>query len=149
MAMSSRQIPGSRDGLVYRPSAEINVTPLVDVTLVLLIIFMVAAPLMMTGVRVDLPRTSANKIGQVKRPVIVTVAPEGSVYIRNEKVPLADLAARLDALRAAEGDAIVYIRADKGTDYGEVMDMLGRVNAAGYKRFSLLAQAPAKDTASP
>jgi biopolymer transport protein TolR len=149
MAMFPRQVLGSRDDLVYRPSAEINVTPLVDVTLVLLIIFMVAAPLMMTGVRVDLPRTSASKIGQVKKPVIVTVAPDGSVYIRNEQVALNDLAARLDALRAAEGDAIVYIRADKGTDYGEVMDMLGRVNAAGYKRISLLAQAPAKEAASP
>ncbi|MDH6230387.1 biopolymer transport protein TolR [Mesorhizobium soli] len=149
MAMSPRQTLGNRDGLVYRPSAEINVTPLVDVTLVLLIIFMVAAPLMMTGVRVDLPHTSAQKIGQIKKPVIVTVAPDGSVYLRNEKVALTDLGARLDALRAAEGDAVVYIRADKGTDYGTVMDMLGRVNEAGYRRFSLLAQAPAKDTASP
>lgn len=149
MAMSPRQTLGGRDDLVYRPSAEINVTPLVDVTLVLLIIFMVAAPLMMTGVRVDLPRTSAGKIGQVKKPVIVTVAPDGSVYIRNENVAPDDLAARLDALRAAEGDAIVYIRADKGTDYGEVMDMLGRVNSAGYNRISLLAQAPAKEAASP
>ena len=149
MATSPRQTFGGRDGLVYRPSAEINVTPLVDVTLVLLIIFMVAAPLMMTGVRVDLPRTSAEKIGQVKKPVIVTVAPDGSVYLRNERIPPGDLAARLDALRAAEGDAVVYIRADKGTDYGTVMEMLGRVNAAGYRRFSLLAQAPAKAAASP
>lgn len=149
MAMSPRQILGGRDGLVYHPTAEINVTPLVDVTLVLLIIFMVAAPLMMTGVRVDLPRTSAEKIGQIKKPVILTVAPDGSVYLRNERIALAALADRLDALRTAEGDAIVYIRADKGTDYGTVMDMLGRVNAAGYKRFSLLAQAPAKEAASP
>ncbi len=141
MAMSMRK-PGGGGDLDYRPAAEINVTPLVDVMLVLLIIFMVAAPLMVTGVHVDLPRTSAAKIGQAKKPVVVTLARDNTLHIRDEQVTAADLVPRLMALRQAEGDAIVYVRADRGMNYGDVMNLLGEVGAAGYARVSLLAQAP-------
>ena len=127
--------------------SAINVTPMVDVMLVLLIIFMVAAPLMVTGVHVDLPRTSATKVGQAKRPVVVTMARDGTFYIRDEKIDGSDLVARLTALHAAEGDAVVYVRADHSMAYGDVMDLLGRVGAAGYARVSLLAQAPAPESA--
>ena len=134
---------------LYRPIAEINVTPLVDVTLVLLIIFMVTAPLLVTGVHVDLPRTSAAKVGQVRKPVIVTLSRDGSLYVRDQRIPAGQIVERLAALRAAEGDAVVYVRADRNSDYGDVMDMLGRVNAAGYQRVSLLAQTPSAGAVSP
>jgi biopolymer transport protein TolR len=124
----------------YRPISEINITPMVDVMLVLLIIFMVTAPLLVAGVPVELPNTSAARISQPKKPVIVSVGGDGSLYIREEQVTLTTLIPRLQALRAAEGDAVVYVRADKSRAYGEVMDVLGRVGESGYARVSLLSQ---------
>ncbi len=124
----------------YKPVADINITPMVDVMLVLLIIFMVAAPLMVAGVPVDLPKTSAVKLGQTKKPMVVTLTPEGSLQVRDEFIPRADVVTRLMAIRAAEGDTVVYVRADKKQAYGDVMEILGRVGEAGYGRVSLLAQ---------
>jgi biopolymer transport protein TolR len=125
----------------YRPLAEINVTPLVDVMLVLLIIFMVAAPLMMVGVPVELPKTDASKISQPRRPVIVSVTRSGEVYLREEPVPEGSLVPRLAALRDEVGDAVVYVRGDRGIDYGRVMSVLGEVGRAGFGRVSLIAEA--------
>ncbi|MCB4825292.1 protein TolR [Roseicella aerolata] len=123
------------------PMAEINVTPLVDVMLVLLIVFMVAAPMMMVGVPVQLPRTSAARIAQTAPPVVVTVARDGRVFLRQEEVAEAELGARLSALRAAEAnDAPVYVRGDRAVPYGEVMRVMGRVSAAGVGRVSLIAE---------
>ncbi len=124
----------------YRPLAEINITPLVDVMLVLLIIFMVAAPLMVAGVPVDLPKTSANRIAQTKKPMVVTLATDGTLQIRDERIENANLVPRLMQVRAAEGDTVVYVRADKTIPYGQVMEILGRVGEAGFQRVSLLAQ---------
>jgi biopolymer transport protein TolR len=124
----------------YRPISEINITPMVDVMLVLLIIFMVTAPLLVAGVPVELPNTSAARISQPKKPVIVSLAGDGSLFIREEQVNLTTLIPKLQALRSAEGDAVVYVRADKSRPYGEVMDMLGRVGQSGYARVSLLSQ---------
>jgi biopolymer transport protein TolR len=124
----------------YRPLADINITPMVDVMLVLLIIFMVAAPLMVAGVPVDLPKTSAVKLGNTTKPMVVTLVPDGSLQIREEFIPRANIVTRLQAIKAAEGDTVVYVRADKGQAYGDVMEILGRVGEAGYGRVSLLAQ---------
>jgi biopolymer transport protein TolR len=124
----------------YRPISEINITPMVDVMLVLLIIFMVTAPLLVAGVPVELPNTSAARISQPKKPVIVSLAGDGSLFIREEQVSLTTLIPKLQALRSSEGDAVVYVRADKSRPYGEVMDMLGRVGQSGYARVSLLSQ---------
>jgi biopolymer transport protein TolR len=124
----------------YRPISEINITPMVDVMLVLLIIFMVTAPLLVAGVPVELPNTSAVRISQPKKPVIVSLAGDGSLFIREEQVNLTTLVPKLQALRSSEGDAVVYVRADKSRPYGEVMDMLGRVGQSGYARVSLLSQ---------
>ncbi len=139
---------GDDDDGQYRPIADINITPMVDVMLVLLIIFMVAAPLMVAGVPVDLPKTSAVKLGQTKKPMVVTLTPEGSLQVRDEFIPRADVVNRLMAIRAAEGDTVVYVRADKKQAYGDVMEILGRVGEAGYGRVSLLAQ-PAASPRQP
>jgi len=135
----------------YKPVADINITPMVDVMLVLLIIFMVAAPLMVAGVPVELPKTSAVKLGQTKKPMVVTLTAEGSLQLREEFILRADIVTRLMAIRAAEGDTVVYVRADKKQPYGDVMEILGRVGEAGFSRVSLLAQplgAP-RDAAPP
>ena len=131
---------GDDDDGHYKPVADINITPMVDVMLVLLIIFMVAAPLMVAGVPVDLPKTSAVKLGQTKKPMVVTLTPEGSLQVRDEFIARADIVNRLMAIRAAEGDTVVYVRADKKQAYGDIMEILGRVGEAGYGRVSLLAQ---------
>ncbi len=124
----------------YRPIAEINITPMVDVMLVLLIIFMITAPLLVAGVPVELPNTSAARISQPKKPMIVSLAADGSLFVREEQVSRETLVPRLRALRATEGDLVVYVRADKSSAYGEVMDLLGRVGESGYARVSLLSQ---------
>ncbi|MFO7477277.1 MAG: biopolymer transporter ExbD [Methyloceanibacter sp.] len=124
----------------YRPISEINITPMVDVMLVLLIIFMITAPLLVAGVPVELPNTSAARISQPKKPVIVSLGGDGSLYIRDEQVSQDTLIPKLQSLRSAEGDAVVYVRADKKRAYGEVMEILGRVGQSGYARVSLLSQ---------
>ncbi len=129
----------------YRPLAEINITPFVDVMLVLLIIFMVAAPLMMSGVPVELPNTSAAQVTTPKKPMVVTLTSKGELFIRDEQIPPETLVGRLGQIRAEEGDTIVYVRADKTVDYGEVMNILGRVGEGGYPRVSLLSQPAAKE----
>ena len=124
----------------YRPMAEINITPMVDVMLVLLIIFMVTAPLLVAGVPVELPNTAAARLSQPKKPMIVSLAADGSVYTREEQVAKDSLVPKLAQLRATEGDAVVYVRADKKSVYGEVMEILGKVGQSGYGRVSLLSQ---------
>ena len=131
---------GAVDDAEYRPISEINITPMVDVMLVLLIIFMVTAPLLVAGVPVELPNTSAARISQPKKPVIVSLAGDGSLYIREEQVTRDTLVPKLTALRSTEGDMVVYVRADKTRAYGEVMEILGRVGESGYGRVSLLSQ---------
>ena len=138
MGMST-SAQGGDDDNGYRPMAEINVTPLVDVMLVLLIIFMVAAPLMVSGVPVQLPKTSAAKVGQTKKPMVVTLTNDGRLQIRDEFVTREQLIPRLMAVKAAEGDNVVYVRADSKLAYGEVMQLLGQVGEAGFARVSLLS----------
>jgi biopolymer transport protein TolR len=142
MGMGVAGGPGSGDDdeVTYQPVAEINITPMVDVMLVLLIIFMVAAPLMVAGVPIELPNTSAAKVSQTKKPMVVSLTAEGELFIRDEQVPRSSLVTRLQTIRATEGDTVVYVRADKRSTYGEVMDILGRVGEGGYPRVSLLSQ---------
>jgi biopolymer transport protein TolR len=136
----STSVPDADDDGGYRPMAEINITPMVDVMLVLLIIFMVAAPLMVAGVPVELPKTTAARVGQVKKPMIVTLTADGKLQIRNDFVSREELIPKLKELRAAEGDAVVYVRSDGKNAYGDVMELLGRVGESGYGRVSLLSQ---------
>ncbi len=142
-------MPDEHEDAGYRPMAEINITPFVDVMLVLLIIFMVAAPLLIQGVPVDLPSTSAAKLAQTKKPMVVTLAGDGNLYIRDEQVARAALVDRLREVRRAEGDTVVYVRADKASAYGDVMEVLGRVGDSGYARVSLLSKpSPAQAAAA-
>ncbi|WP_426955920.1 ExbD/TolR family protein [Muricoccus radiodurans] len=139
MAMGA---PGSADDEEGGGFSDINVTPLVDVMLVLLIVFMVAAPMMMVGVPVQLPRTAAARVAQTAPPIVVSVARDGAVFVRRDPVPEAELANRLRALRQAEGgEAPVYVRGDRAVPYGEVMRVMGRVSQAGIGRVSLIAEA--------
>jgi biopolymer transport protein TolR len=140
--------PGAADALDsddYAPMAEINVTPMVDVMLVLLIIFMVAAPLMMVGVPVDLPRTAAAKIGQTKKPVVVSIERDGKVYAGRDLLPAGEIVSRLAVLHEDTPDAPVYVRADRAIPYGRVMEVMGEVGQAGFARVSLIAEAAPGD----
>jgi biopolymer transport protein TolR len=140
MSVGTSSASGDEDDGGYRPVAEINITPMVDVMLVLLIIFMVAAPLMVAGVPLELPNTSAARVSQSKKAMVVSMAGDGGLYIREEQVSKEGLVPRLKELRSQEGDTVVYVRADKKIPYGDVMEVLGRVGEGGYGRVSLLSQ---------
>jgi biopolymer transport protein TolR len=132
---------GAGRGRRRAPMSEINVTPFVDVMLVLLIIFMVAAPLLVTGVAVDLPRTAADALPQDKDPVSITMDAEGRTFIGQEEVVPGTLARRLAALRALEGaDTRLVIRADAALPYGQVAGLLADVTTAGFTRVALVNQ---------
>jgi biopolymer transport protein TolR len=139
MFLGKGAAPDDEDDL-YQPLAEINITPFVDVVLVLLIIFIITAPLMTAGVPVELPDTSAVRVSQPKKPMVVTLAADGGLYIRDEQVAPEAFVTRLASFRVEEGDAVVYVRADKKNTYGAVMELLSRVGEGGYQRVSLLSQ---------
>ncbi len=123
------------------PMSEINVTPLVDVMLVLLIIFMVAAPLLVTGVAVDLPRTAAEALPPDREPVSITMDAQGRTFIGEEEVAPGTLARRLATLRTLEGEgARILIRADSSLPYGEVAALLAEVTTSGFTRVALVNQ---------
>jgi len=124
----------------YQPLAEINVTPMVDVMLVLLIIFMVTAPLLTVGVPLDLPKTSAAELQQPKEPIVLSLDRDGGSFIGNEAVPAADLKDRLSQLASEDPERIVYVRGDRTISYAQLMDALGLVNTAGFTKVSLLAE---------
>src|SRR5271163_5191264 len=126
----------------YRPMSEINVTPLVDVMLVLLVVFMVAAPLLTVGVPVDLPQTQAPPITDPKEPLVISINNEGHIFIQDTDVPTDSLVPRLQAITGANPDALVYVRADKAIDYGRVLEVMSLISAAGFRKVSLIAQSP-------
>jgi biopolymer transport protein TolR len=119
--------------------SEINVTPLVDVMLVLLIVFMVTAPLLAAGVPVDLPQASASPLALDKAPVTVTVDPDGKVYVKDEAVAASDLVPRLKSVTSGADDRI-YVRGDKAASYGTIMQVMGTLSSAGFTRLALVAQ---------
>jgi biopolymer transport protein ExbD len=127
----------------YQPLAEINVTPMVDVMLVLLVIFMVTAPLLTVGVPLDLPKTKAAAITEPRPPVILSLNRAGEVFIGDERIDPGDLPERLSALAAEDPTRIVYVRGDKTISYAQLMDALGMVNRAGFVKVSLVAEAVA------
>jgi TolR protein len=124
----------------YQPLAEINVTPMVDVMLVLLVIFMVTAPLLTVGVPLQLPKTSATELMQPKEPIVLSIDKEGSTFIADERIDPTQLKDRLANLAAADPERIVYVRGDQAISYAQLMDALGVVSNAGFTRVSLLAE---------
>ena len=122
----------------HAPMSEINVTPFVDVMLVLLIIFMVAAPLLTTGVPIDLPETQAKPLEGQTEPITISVRSNGDIYIQESQIALEDLEARLLAIGENGYDERIYVRADKDADYGSVMRVMGRMNRAGFRRIGLV-----------
>jgi biopolymer transport protein TolR len=124
----------------YQPLAEINVTPMVDVMLVLLVIFMVTAPLLTVGVPLDLPKTSAAQVTQPNEPIVLSLDREGDTFIGNERVDPGDLKDRLARLASDDPDRIIYVRGDRTILYARLMDALGLVNSAGFTKVSLLAE---------
>ncbi|MEK9826826.1 MAG: protein TolR [Alphaproteobacteria bacterium] len=132
---------GNRRGR-HRPLAEINVTPFVDVMLVLLIVFMVTAPLLTVGVPVELPKTAAAQLVDRDEPLIVTVDSEGRVFLQETERSLDALIATLNAIRAEKPDGTIYVRGDKEIAYGEVMQVMGALVKAGITKLSLVAETP-------
>jgi biopolymer transport protein TolR len=123
--------------------SEINVTPMVDVMLVLLIIFMVSAPLLTVGVPIDLPQTQASSLDAAdKEPLAISVNEKGQVFLQNSEIQLDDLVPKLTAVSAARGgkDERIYVRGDKTVDYGTVMKVMGRLNAAGFRKVALVTE---------
>ncbi len=120
--------------------AEINVTPMVDVMLVLLIIFMVSAPLLTVGVPIDLPQTSANPLNEEKEPLTITVNTEGKVFLQETQIEVDELAPRLIAITNSGYDERIYVRGDRNVNYGAVMKVMGSLSAAGFKRVALVTE---------
>ena len=123
--------------------SEINVTPMVDVMLVLLIIFMVSAPLLTVGVPIDLPQTQASSLDQTdKEPLAVSVNTKGQVFLQNSEIKVDELVPKLQAITATRGgaDERIYVRGDKTVDYGTMMKIMGRLSAAGFRRVALVTE---------
>jgi biopolymer transport protein TolR len=122
--------------------SEINVTPMVDVMLVLLIIFMVSAPLLTVGVPIDLPQSQAKSIEQDKEPLTVSVNDKGQIFLQNSEITVEDLVPKMQAVAQARGgtEARVYVRGDKKVDYGTMMQVMGRLSSAGFHRVALVTE---------
>jgi biopolymer transport protein TolR len=117
---------------------EINVTPFVDVMLVLLIIFMVAAPMMTTGVTVDLPKTRSTPVPGNDEPLNISIKSDGSVFVQNTETPIDELGAKLQAVLGEKVDTRIFVRGDTSIDYGQVMKVIGEINGAGFTKVALL-----------
>jgi len=126
----------------YRPLSEINVTPLVDVMLVLLIIFMVTAPLMTSGVSVDLPKTDAKPINTDSEPLTVSIDATGKIFLQNQEVQLPELVAKLQAIAQDNQDRRIFVRGDKDIAYGRIMEVMGTITQGGFTKVALLAEQP-------
>ena len=122
--------------------SEINVTPMVDVMLVLLIIFMVSAPLLTAGVPIDLPQTQAKGLDQDKEPLTLSVNDKGQVFLQSSEIPMNELVPKLKAVTEARGgmDERIFVRGDRKVDYGSVMRVMGRLSAAGFRRVALVTE---------
>lgn len=143
MAMTTANGGGSRSRRGrYSPMAEINVTPFVDVMLVLLVVFMVTAPLLSVGVPVELPKTTAAVISNPDEPIVISIDAQHRVYIQETEVPLENLAARLQAITGVKPDTRIFVRGDRAIEYGRVMRVMGSIAEAGFSKVSLLANLP-------
>lgn len=120
--------------------SEINVTPFVDVMLVLLIIFMVAAPMLTVGVPIDLPQSDAPALSEEREPLTITVNGQGEIFLQETKVALEEVVPRLNAITKQGYEERIYVRGDRSVNYGEVMRVMGTISAAGFKRVALVTE---------
>jgi len=130
----------------HQPMSEINVTPFVDVMLVLLIIFMVAAPLLTVGVPVELPKTSAKELQGDKEPLTITVNKDGKVFLQETEIDVKEIVAKLRAIGKGGYKERIYVRGDAQVDYGAVMEVMGTINAAGFTSIGLVTQRKDEDS---
>ncbi|HEY4116122.1 MAG TPA: protein TolR [Rhizomicrobium sp.] len=145
VAHVQRVASGSGRRKRIRPMSDINVTPFVDVMLVLLIVFMVTAPLLTVGVQVDLPKTKAQALSQDRQPLSVTVKRDGSIYLQNTPVAEDDLVPKLTAISANGYDQRIFVRGDKSVDYGRVMQVMALISAAGFTHIGLVTDVAKPD----
>ncbi|NKB48901.1 MAG: protein TolR [Alphaproteobacteria bacterium] len=124
------------------PVTDINVAPFVDVMLVLVIIFMVAAPLLNIGVPVDLPKATLKPLNENQDPLVVTVDAEGNIFIQEAEVPEDALVPRLQAVTQANPDLRIFVRGDRAINYGRVIQVMGMISQAGFSKVALIAEAP-------
>ena len=142
MGMSVNSGNSRRKSARYRPMGEINVTPFVDVMLVLLIVFMVTAPLLTVGVPVDLPKTKAGQISGNAAPLVISLQANGGLYLQDVMIEPDQLIARLRAISEANPGLRIFVRGDRTVPYGEVVELMGRVQASGFERVALVAELP-------
>lgn len=143
MAMGSAGAGGSsgrrrRGGRKHKPMADINMTPFIDVMLVLLIIFMVAAPLLTTGVPLDLPQTGAQSLNLEKQPLVVSIKADGKVFLMETEITLEELVPKLQAVLKTGPDERIYLRGDKSIAYGRVAEVMAVLTTAGYRKVALV-----------
>ena len=125
-----------------RPVSDINITPFVDVMLVLLVVFMVTAPLMTVAVPVDLPKTQAHTMNQDKEPLVISIDTDGKVYLQDKILKLDELVPKLKAVTNANPDARIFVRGDKALAYGRIMEIMGTISSAGFTKVALVADLP-------
>ncbi len=142
MAMNGIASSGHRRRRRHGIMSEINVTPMVDVMLVLLIIFMVSAPLLTVGVPLDLPQSQAKSLDQDQKPLAVSVNVQGKIFLQESEVSADELVAKLKAITDARGgvDERIFVRGDKAVDYGTMMKVMGRISGAGFRRVALVSE---------
>ena len=126
----------------HRPMGEINVTPFVDVMLVLLIVFMVTAPLLTVGVPVDLPKTQAGQVNADDAPLVVSLQKQGKLFLQDTEIDADNLVPRLKAISQANNQVRIFVRGDRSVAYGEVLSLMGRIQSAGFERVALVAELP-------
>jgi biopolymer transport protein TolR len=132
-------------GSEVAPMADMNVTPLVDVMLVLLIVFMVAAPLMAVGVPVDLPKVQAKQLNEQKPPIAVSIDAEGNFFIDHKAVTGDSLFDELNAASENDKERRIHVRGDKNVTYGKVIEAMGKINGAGFTKVALVSEIPAQN----
>ncbi len=133
----------------YRPLAEINVTPLVDVMLVLLIVFMVTAPLMTSGVNVDLPKADAKQLNSDSEPLTVSINGEGKIFLQDQEVSTSELVSKLQAISSGDLARRIFVRGDRGIPYGEVMQVMATIAQGGFTKVALLAEQAGSPPSTP
>ena len=126
----------------YKPMAEINVTPLVDVMLVLLIVFMITAPMITSGVNVNLPQANAKPVNSDSKPITITVNAQDQIYLQNSQVQLANLVSTLQQISQNNNDQRVFVRGDKDVSYGDMLQVMATITQGGFTKVALLAQQP-------